>query len=434
MSSSLAVTLLSSFQSSLSVLLTLSYGLVASKLGILSPASATQVARLCIQIFLPALLFTSLGSQVGASDSNLNTLWPLIAWSFAYPMICLAFTYPMVRYLQFPTWTLPAAAFNSATSLPLLLVDALVATGALDSIIGVGPDQQKGHTRLRNYLLINAMISNALTFTLGPHLLKIGHRHIGRRRSKGGIAIVHDRMSSSIQGGFDDSADPLLSESISSNASVPSLAQPFLNRLPEPLRDTLLFLQSLINPPLVAVILAIIVGEIGFLRTAFFEKEGSFFHSWLTKSLENIGSVFSTVQMFVVGCKLYEGISQTHHSQPDSESEAESSDLPRDKAIGVIPLTWLISLRFGVMPIFSTTVVYILLARQQLAQDPLLWFALIIMATGPPAIRLAALSELSGQGQGAQQAVARLLAIFYAITPLISFPVVAALKVCETFL
>lgn len=60
--------------------------------------------------------------------------------------------------------------FNNSTSLPLLLLQSFAVSGALSPISG-------GNTagaidRARSYFLINAAISNTLTFSLGPRLLK----------------------------------------------------------------------------------------------------------------------------------------------------------------------------------------------------------------------------------------------------------------------
>ncbi|KZS91969.1 hypothetical protein SISNIDRAFT_456162 [Sistotremastrum niveocremeum HHB9708] len=435
MSTSLGITLLSSFQSSLSVLLTLSYGLVAAKYKLLSPAASSQVARLCIQLFLPALLFTSLGSELGSSDSDFSKIWPLLIWSLTYPTLCLSLTYPLVRYLHFPTWCLPAAAFNNATSLPLLLIQALASTGALDRIVGSDSSQSQNLQRLRNYLLMNAMVSNALTFTIGPRLLRLSHspKSTSMTLDEESLRDARARTDDATRFSLADSSDerqPLLARHpISSSNSIQSNFSRF--------RASFHSLECLLNPPLVAVVLAISVGRTEILRRIFFEtpERGGILNAWLTKSMENVGGVFSTVQLFVVGSKLYEGLMATPSEKtaiPDSEP---SFDIPQNSKLTLVPFLWLVFLRFLLMPTLATSAVYILLSRTSLlGQDPTLWFAIAIVATGPPASRIAALVDLSGLSEKAQHSVARLLAGFYLITPLISFPIVAAIVVCERFL
>ncbi|KZS96342.1 hypothetical protein SISNIDRAFT_407232 [Sistotremastrum niveocremeum HHB9708] len=428
--SSLAVTLLASFESSVSVLLTLFYGTLASKYNFLSTSAASQISRLCIQVFLPALLFTSLGSELGSPGSSFHTVWPVIVWSLIYPMLCLGLTYPLVLWFKFPTWCFPAAAFNNTTSLPLLLVEALVTTGALDDIVGVGDQQKQGITRLRSYFLMNTMVANALTFTIGPTLLRIGHRRKPRdeqEEATGEDATPNDGADQNHEGGNEHT--PLLIHNPKKKING------IYSRFPKPIRAFVKFIYEFLNPPLVAVILAVIIGKIPPLRKAFFDDEenGGVLNAWFTISIENIGGLFTSLQMFVVGSKLYAALQRS--SKPEEEDVENSIDLPQDNKLGVASSIYLILLRFVILPAFSTSVVYLLLKHTKiLGSDPTLWFALIIAGSGPPAIRIASLSEMSGQSEKTQQAIARMLTGFYIITPLVSFAVVAGLKVCDLFL
>lgn len=99
-------------------------------------------------------------------------------------------------------------------------------------------------------------------------------------------------------------------------------------------------------------------------------------------------------------------------SPSDHKVLQNSTDLPQNSHLTFASSAWLVFLRFALMPLLSTSIVYLLLSRTSLLDpDPALWFALIIAATGPPAIRIAALLDLSGLGNGPQQAIARLLAV-----------------------
>lgn len=116
--------------------------------------------------------------------------------------------------------------------------------------------------------------------------------------------------------------------------------------------------------------------------------------------------------MFVVGSKLYEGMVNTpSEKKPILESDT-SLDPPQNARLTLLSFLWLVGLRFLLMPILTTSILYILLSRTTLlGTDPTLWFAFAIIATGPPAIRIAALIDMSGLSERAQQAVARLLAV-----------------------
>ena len=69
--------------------------------------------------------------------------------------------------MNLPQWVTPALAFNNTTSLPLLLVQSLQSTGILDSLDA----SSDAVDRAKSYFLVNAMVSNSLTFALGPRLL-----------------------------------------------------------------------------------------------------------------------------------------------------------------------------------------------------------------------------------------------------------------------
>ena len=70
MSSSLVASILGAVQASLSVLLTLSYGVVAAQLNLLSGTSTKELSSLCVKLLLPALLITNVGTEL-----HLDTAW-----------------------------------------------------------------------------------------------------------------------------------------------------------------------------------------------------------------------------------------------------------------------------------------------------------------------------------------------------------------------
>jgi len=55
---------LGALQASLSVLLTIFYGVVATQFNLINDKTAKQISQLCVKLFLPALLITNIGSQL----------------------------------------------------------------------------------------------------------------------------------------------------------------------------------------------------------------------------------------------------------------------------------------------------------------------------------------------------------------------------------
>ena len=66
MPSEILTSFLGAIQASLSVLLVISYGVIAAQFDILSGDSTKQISALCVRMFLPALMITNVGSQLHA--------------------------------------------------------------------------------------------------------------------------------------------------------------------------------------------------------------------------------------------------------------------------------------------------------------------------------------------------------------------------------
>jgi len=65
------VPFLGALQASISVLLTIFYGVIAAQFNLISEASAKDVSKACVRLFLPALLITNVGAQL-----HLDTVSP----------------------------------------------------------------------------------------------------------------------------------------------------------------------------------------------------------------------------------------------------------------------------------------------------------------------------------------------------------------------
>lgn len=123
--------LLSSFvaavQASLSVLLVISYGGIAAKLGLLNSSNGKAISKICVKMFLPALLLTQIGSELHTGSAHRYLI--VLLWAF----IChfISFLIGIAAHLLFglPDWVTAAIMFNNTTSYPLLLIQSLDETG-----------------------------------------------------------------------------------------------------------------------------------------------------------------------------------------------------------------------------------------------------------------------------------------------------------------
>lgn len=432
----LTVSFIGALQASLSVLLTLAYGLIAARFRLLKESSAKDVSKLCVNIFLPMLIVTNVGNQIDLG--TLNKYYPIMLWSCGYTLLSILYGSVFVKFFKLPSWTTPACSFNNTTSLPLLLVQSLAVTGLLGPI--AGGEVAEAVERSKSYFLINSMLSNGLTFALGPKLLDGGSEDEDSdgnraRRSRHRSFIfehhipedIEDEQSLAEEGNGEASENTyLLPSKIQTPLSttygrVVLKLNGWFHKLPKAIQTLLAFCASMVNAPLIGAGLALIVGLISPLHRAMFNdmQAGGWLKAWFTSSLKNVGELFTALQMFVVGTKLSSSIDQGR-----TEGETEDTRVPK-LSLAVIYL-----LRFILMPIASISIIYSLAEKRLLFDDPVLWFSMMLMPCGPPAIILSSLAELKGNSNTTLQ-VAKLLMISYAITPVICFTVVGALKASE---
>jgi len=64
MASDIATSFLGALQASLSVLLTIGAGVLASRYNLLKEASGRDISKLCVRLMLPALLIVNVGEEV----------------------------------------------------------------------------------------------------------------------------------------------------------------------------------------------------------------------------------------------------------------------------------------------------------------------------------------------------------------------------------
>lgn len=275
MSSTLVVSTLGALQASISVLITLGYGLIATRLGMVREGTARDVASLCRNIFLPALLITDIGSQL--DHHNVLDYAPIFTWSIAYTVVSITLGKAAVHLFGLPTWTVIAVTFNNSTSLPLLLTSSLLETGVLGEL--AGDDIRETVARTKSYFLINSLVSKVLVFAIGPTLF--GEQAITK----------HSPMES-------DEETSLLSRPISTYP-LDVVMVDIDSKTPRIIRRLLKKTNTFFNPITWGGVIAIIIGLVPSLHHAVFapSHEGGFLNAWLTSSLRNMGTLFSGMEV-----------------------------------------------------------------------------------------------------------------------------------------
>jgi len=82
------------------------------------------------------------------------------------------------------------------------------------------------------------------------------------------------------------------------------------SKLPSFLQTVLAEAWGFVSPPLVGATLGVFVGLVPVFQTAFFSDtyDGGYLNAWFAKSIENIGELFTALQVVVVGVKLRAGM------------------------------------------------------------------------------------------------------------------------------
>lgn len=329
----------------------------------------------------------------------------------SYTLLSLGLGALACRLFKFPAWVKLAIAFNNTTSLPLLLIKSLNTTGILESILLDGDSASSALERAESYFLINAMVSNSLTFALGPRLLRPSDEDApdegdDDQNSEGEEDGGENGEMERGPDGLIDEETTLLPNRVACHTNVMERRgyrkiERWLEKLPPWAQDLVQFLYQFANAPLLGSIGGAIIGLTPPLHRLFFNKsdEGGYLNAWLTSAIKNIGDLFPSLQIIVVGVKLRQSLLKMKAGE-ESGSVSKSS------------LAFVSFVRLILWPLLSIPLIWVLAAKTGvLSNDPMLWFAMMLMPTGPPAMILVALTDVNGSLETEKMAIAKLLTV-----------------------
>ncbi|KAK5296564.1 hypothetical protein LTR99_008931 [Exophiala xenobiotica] len=262
-------------------------------------------------MFLPALLFTNLGSQLHLD--NILTYIPILVWAVIYQLLSLSVARTVENIFHVPRWVVGAVAFNNAAAFPSLLIQAGPADSSSDAM-----------DRARSYFLVSAFVSNTITFGVGPSQLN-GYEEDAREQPQlvrwwnERQSRVHDDSEHQDQDDTQEDDEPdsrrhrtsLLPDHTDRHVyrvldNVASAIRPVFHSLPAPARRLLRSIYAFLTPPFAGGVLGVIIGLVPPLHRIFFAEtdQGAYFSAWLTESLEHLGQLFVSLQVVIVGVKL----------------------------------------------------------------------------------------------------------------------------------
>jgi hypothetical protein len=363
-----------------------------------------------------------------------------------------------------PDWITAAIMFNNTTSYPLLLIQSLEDTGILDLLISDDESIHDAIERAKSYFLVFATISSCLTFAFGPRLIDSEHApEVPEDKDDEEVGEGHQEQEQTVQHGDELERSPLLFSNESQRrtsmpsvsffpssrkpSSTPKLAH--FERWPDVIskhrwytfndraRWWLLFLYDFLTAPLAGAVLGAVVGLVPFLHRAFFSptNSGGIFTAWLTASLSNIGSLFVPLPVVIAGVSLY-----LSARRPIWENVQAATPW--------LTTIFVLLVRFLLWPVLSISVIYLLASKTNiLGDDPMLWFAMMLMPTGPPAMKLITMVEISDADEEDEHKIVKLLTvsispllgslllitlqISYIVSPILAFTVVGSMRASQ---
>lgn len=404
---------LAAIQASLSVLLVIFYGAIAARFKLLDSSSAKSISKICVKMFLPALLLTKIGSELHVESAHRYLI--ILLWAFVCHLLSFFIGVAAHYFLGMPDWITAAIMFNNTTSYPLLLIQSLDETGILSSLIVTDETGREAIERAKSYFLVFATVSSCLTFAVGPRLIDTEHapdppdkeddddevvesaypdeRWVGENRYPGNsnerpisptdrthlllpesgerhrrhssiatVSFFPSRSSSKRRGS--ETFDPNAERAILYDRRPSLIPKKKWHEVSDRTRWWLLFFYDFLNAPLLGAILGAIIGLVPALHRAFFSEtiEGGIFSAWLTASLKNIGGLFVPLPVVVAGISLYTSMKRVRN---DSHPAATPW----------LTTIFVLVVRFLVWPVISIATIYLLAKKTDLlGDDPMLWF------------------------------------------------------------
>lgn len=153
------------------------------------------------------------------------------------------------------------------------------------------------------------------------------------------------------------------------------------------------------------MLLGALLGLVPALHRAFFARvqDGGIFYAWLTTSVRNMGRLFTMLQIFIVGCKL--GV-MFERMMAKGAGQGVSGRIP------VKAITTIFLIRLVVWPAPSISLVYGVARKTTLlGDDPMLWFSMMLIPAGPPALVILGLAELAQASESEKMAIAKTLTV-----------------------
>jgi predicted permease len=167
-------------------------------------------------------------------------------------------------------------------------------------------------------------------------------------------------------------------------------------------------IHRVMNPPLYAALAALIVGTNPVLKQIFFDENSPVYLTF-TRTTEHLGNVTVPLTLLVLGAQL--------------------RNIPRARGEEMVPMaSCVMTCRFVVMPVIG--VILVLVTYQHYLNDRMLWFVLMLLASGPSAVNCMNIAQLTGTFQ--EEMATLLFYSYIALAPLLTITLMVMLTVLQS--
>ena len=363
------------FEAVLEVVIICCAGFVAAKTGLLTTQGQKTLSSLNVDLFTPCLIFTKLAPNLSFSKLVEIIIIPIFYavstgvsyWSSRIVSKALSLNSPETDFVT------AMAVFGNSNSLPVSLVLTLSYTLPdllWDDVEDDNTDKVAGRGIL--YLLIFQQLGQILRWSWGFNTLL-------RKRSQLELNTYHTKHG----------------KITAYICQLPGVKQ-FL---------------SFMNPPLYAMLVAIIVASIPYLKNLIFDSEqNSIVYNTFTKAITTLGGVSIPLILIVLGSNLY-----------------LSNDIPPpskhyNRILFGSLLSRMILPSAVLLPIIALCVKYI---KASILDDPIFLIVAFILTVSPPAIQLSQITQLNNVYQKEMSGV-----LFWGYVVLV-VPTTIAIVVCS---
>lgn len=349
-------------------------GYWAAHQGYLNRSAQKVISNLNVMVFTPCLVFSKIASRLSvAALMDISIIPVIFVVSTGISYVCGQVCGKWFRFSERETNFVTAmAVFGNSNSVPVSLFLNLAASLPALQWPDI-PDDNADNVASRGllYLLIFQQLGQMLRWSWGFNTLLAPSATLPTSTdpsSNSNLQVESGSANAGVgaQGRYTDSSS-------GSDSQKPKLLSLVISEI-----------KSFMNPPLWAMLAAIVVASVGPLKNALYGDQATFVHNTIGLGIQQVGSVAVPLILVVLGANLAPPAADEMHFNQKSPNHS--------KMIFASLVSRMILPSLILLPIFALTVRYIGIS---ILDDPAFLVACFILTASPPAIQLSQICQLN---------------------------------------